>query len=337
MCQDDEALLRVASKGALMERSILGIDVGKRDFHCALLEADKKPHANNFPNSSVGFTRLLTWLRNRHVAHVHACLEATGGWSEELAGFLHEHGHVVSIVNAAAVKAFGSSELSRTKTDKADAALIARYCAALQPQPWRPPSAAVRRLQRLVRRRVALDEMRVQELNRLEAPGSTDVRTSIEQTIAFFSKQIEAIDQEIDDLIGSDPTLKHKKDLLESIPGIGERTSTTLLGEIPNISEFRNGKALAAFVGLCPQERRSGTSVSASWLSKAGNSQVRRVLYWPAISASVHNPILKAFAARLKTRGKRPKQIIAAVMRRLLVQAYGVLKSQTRFDPAYAT
>lgn len=178
--------------------------------------------------------------------------------------------------------------------------------------------------------------MRVQEDNRLQAPGSEDVRSSLERSIAFLQEQVAAIDEEIRSLIDSDPTLRGKRELLESIPGIGERVSTGLLGEIPRLEEFRSGKALAAFVGLCPREYRSGSSVSVSWLSKVGNAHVRRLLYLPAIAASRFNPVLMAFARRLRERGKRPKQIIAAVMRRLLVIAYGVLKSGRPFDPTLA-
>ncbi len=231
-----------------------------------------------------------------------------------------------------AIKSFGQSELSRTKTDKADAALIARYCSAMQPRLWEPPSPSQRRLQRLGRRRTALVEMRTQEHNRLEGPGIAEVRDSLEKSIAFLERQIADIDREIASVINDDPDLRNKRDLLESIPGIGERVASTLLGELPQITEFRNGKALAAFVGLCPREFRSGSSVSTSWLSKVGNPHVRRVLYMPAITAMRCNPILVDFSARLRARGKRPKQIIAAVMRRMLVIAYGVLKSGRPFN-----
>jgi transposase len=313
--------------------AVLGIDVGKADFHCSLL-IDNRSRSNSFPNSRFGFDRLAVWLRNRKVTKVHACLESTGGWSEELGAFLHERGHAVSIVNPSAIRAFGQSELSRTKTDKADAALIARYCAFMKPRLWEPPSPSQRRLQRLGRRRVALIEMRVQEDNRLQSPGVEEVRSSIEATIAFLNRQIAKIDKEISDTIDQDPGLRGRRELLESIPGIGERVAVTLLGELPQLTEFRNGKALAAFVGLCPREFRSGTSVAASWLSKMGNVHVRRVLYMPAIVAMRYNPILAEFAKRLRANGKRPKQIIAAVMRRLLVLAYGVLKSGKPFQPA---
>ncbi len=125
---------------------VLGIDVGKADFHCALL-VDERCRSNSFPNSAAGFERLLGWLGHRKVERVHACLEATGGWSDELAAFLFGHGHAVSVVNPSTIKSFGQSELSRTKTDKADAALIARYCSAMKPRLWSPPSPSQRRLQ----------------------------------------------------------------------------------------------------------------------------------------------------------------------------------------------
>jgi transposase len=316
--------------------AVLGIDVGKADFHCALL-IDGRSRSNSFPNSKAGFGRLAAWLHNRKVDKVHACLESTGGWSEELGAYLYERGHAVSIVNPTAIKGFGQSELSRTKTDKADAALIARYCTAMKPRLWEPPSPSQRRLQRLVRRRVALIEMRVQEENRLQAPGVEEVCASIEATIAFLNRQIDEIDTEIAGTIDQDPMLRAKREILESIPGIGERVAATLLGELPNLTEFRNSKAVAAFVGLCPREFRSGTSVAASWVSKAGNAHVRRVLYMPAIIAMRCNPVLVAFAGRLRANGKRTKQIIVAVMRRLLVLAYGVLKSGRPFDPALHT
>lgn len=313
--------------------AVLGIDVGKADFHCALL-VEERQWSNSFPNSAGGFERLASWLGNRKVSQIHACLESTGGWSEDLAAFLHGRGHAVSVVNPSTVKAFGQSELSRTKTDKADAALIARYCRALKPRLWEPPSPPQQRLQRLGRRRVALIEMRVQEVNRLQGPGIDVVRSSIEATIAFLDQQIADIESEVSMTIDQDPTLRGKRELLESIPGIGEGAATTLLGELPQLTEFRNGKALAAFVGLCPRQFRSGTSVAGSWLSKVGNAHVRRVLYWPAVTAMRCNPVLIAFAARLRSNGKRPKQIIAAAMRRLLVLAYGVLKSGRPFDAA---
>ena len=125
---------------------VLGIDVGKRDLHAALLQGDR-PASKSVPNSQAGIVQLQTWLKNRKADHIHVCLEATGGWSEQVAISLSEAGHVVSIVNPARIKAFAQSEMVRTKTDGVDAALIARFCRLHKPKVWTPPAPEVRMLQ----------------------------------------------------------------------------------------------------------------------------------------------------------------------------------------------
>jgi transposase len=314
---------------------VLGIDVGKADFHCTLLDAGKQ-HRNSFPNTRKGFEKLRAWLKNRRAQHVHACMEATGGFSEALATYLSEHDHVVSIVNAFAIKAFGQSELSRTKTDKADADLIARYAVAMKPAPWEPPSPSERRLRQLVRRRDDLVTMCTQERNRLEAPGSEATAASLKESIAFFQEQIAELDREINHVIKNDPDLRGKRELLESIPGIGKLTSAALLGELPQLDKMRNAKALVALAGLCPQQRQSGTSLSSSRLTSIGRRPLRKLFFMPALAARRCNPTIQRFAARLELRGKTWMQITVAIMRKLLVLAYGVVKSGQPFDPQRA-
>lgn len=313
---------------------VLGIDVGKDYIDCELL--GEKPARKKVANRIRGFEQIAAWLRNRKIKKVHACMEATGGWSEELAFFLFEHGHVVSIVNPSQIRSFGQSELSRTKTDRADAALIARFCEAMKPPPWEPPSPAERRLRQLVRRRRSLVEMRVQEQNRLEAPGTESVQKSIRSLIKALDKQIEDLDEEIQRTIDSDDDLSGKRDLIESITGIGEVTSSTLLAETPHIDRFQSAKALAAFAGVCPEIRQSGKSLSSSRKTKIGNRAIRQVLYMAAMAAIRTNPVIRGFAARLEQRGKTRMQIIVAAMRKLLVLVYGVLKTRRPFDPCWA-
>lgn len=313
---------------------ILGIDVGKEYIDCALLgekRATKRVH-----NTIHGFDQLIAWLRNRKAKKVHACMEATGGWSEELAYFLQERGHVVSIVNPMQIRAFGQSELSRTKTDKADAALIARFCQAISPAVWEAPTPSERRLRQLVRRRRALIEMRTQELNRLEAPGTESVEKSIRDLIAMLDDQIAEIEEAIKKTIDDDDDLKGKRDLIESINGIGPTTSATLLAETPHIAKFESSKALAAYAGVCPELKQSGRSVSSSRTTKIGNREIRKVLYMAALAALRSNPVIKAFADRLRERGKRKMEIVVATMRKLLVLVFGVLKTGRPFDPNWA-
>jgi transposase len=313
----------------------LGVDVGKAEFFCAMVD-DGKWHRNSFPNTRKRFQRLSAWLRNRRVNELQACMEATGGFSEALAQYLVDCGFVVSIVNPFAIKAFSQSELSRTKTDKADAALIARYAAAMKPLAWVPPSRAERRLRQLVRRRHDLVSMSIQERNRLEAPASEAAQSSIEGSIDFLKAQVVEIDREIRDVIDGDPDLRRKRELLTSIPGFGSTSAAALLGELPRIDEMSSAKSLTALAGLCPQQRQSGTSLNSSRLTRLGRRSLRRLLYFPAVAARRANPRVKALADRMRLRGKTGMQIIVASMRKLLILAYGVLKSGRPFDPSWA-
>jgi transposase len=313
---------------------VLGIDIGKSEFACELVDGEKHTH-KKFNNTIHGFEQLSAWLRNRKARKVHACMEATGGWSEELAAYLQDRGHVVSIVNPLQIRAFGQSELSRTKTDKADAALIARYCIAMHPPAWDAPTLQERRLRQLVRRRRALMEMQTQERNRLEAPGMENVSESLHTTIAFLKKEIKLLDQQITETIDGDDDLRGKRDLIESIDGVGPATTATVLAEAPHIDAFPNARAFSAFAGVCPQEHRSGTSVSHSHVTRIGNRPMQQMLYMAGMSARRHNPIIKRFAERLESRGKRPMQIMVAVMHKLVVLIYGAVKTGKPFDPAW--
>ncbi|MGD1021130.1 MAG: transposase, partial [Verrucomicrobiia bacterium] len=146
----------------------LGLDIAKRKFDAALLHQQGRYVHQQFPNSADGFAQLALWLQRHAPGPRQACLEATGSYGDAVALFLHQRGHRVSIVNPARIKAFGKSELSRTKTDKADAALIARFAAATTPRPWTPLPPEQRQLQALVRRWEAIQRLRQQERNRLD-------------------------------------------------------------------------------------------------------------------------------------------------------------------------
>ncbi len=277
----------------------------------------------------------MQWLSNRKAEELHVCLEATGGWSEAVALVLHESGHTVSIVNPSRVRAFAQSELLRTKTDAIDAALIARFCRLHRPDRWTPPAPENMALQGLVRRHCSLTQMRADEQNRRQAPGLTAmVQASIESVIEHLAAEIHQVDREIEQLFKDHVPLAKQRDLLTSIPGIGETTAARILGEMPNIAKFRDVKAIAAFAGLSPKHYQSGSIQGRSRLAKTGNAQLRHALYFPAVVAMRHNPIILRQATRLRERGKHNMMIIAAAMRKLLTLAYGVLKSGRPFDPA---
>jgi transposase len=316
--------------------SYLGIDISKETFHAALL-SDRGEAKKVFPNMPKGFEQLTAWLKNRHANDAHACMEATGAYWEALALYLHGLGNSVSVVNPVRIKAFAQSELLRTKTDAVDAALIARFCRAQVPEPWLPPPPEIRTLQALMRHYEHLKTTRVQQSVYEQSSETPVVKASIREVIATLDAQIAQVEREIRQHFDDHPDLRHKRDLLTSIPGIGETTAGTLLSEIPHIDRFESAKAVAAYAGLSPRQRRSGTSIHGKpRLCKTGNGRLRKALYMPAIVALRFNPVLRVFAERLATVGKHKRLIIGAVMRKLLVLAFGILRSGKRFDPNYA-
>ncbi len=164
---------------------ILGVDISKNKFDVALILNDKIK-TKQFSNNNKGFSNLIDWLKNKNVQCLHVCMEATGNYGEALATYLFDLGYRVSIVNPAQIKGFGQSELSRNKSDRADAQLIARFCKAMTPKAWRPKPEHIRVLQSWVRRLEVLQDMQQQENNRLEV-APADIKASIDAIIEELS------------------------------------------------------------------------------------------------------------------------------------------------------
>jgi transposase len=266
-------------------------------------------------------------------------MEATGVYYEAVATALHDAGLTVSVVNPGCIKGFGQSENLRNKTDKADASLIARYCAAMAPPAWTPPPWEQRQLRAWSQRVQALKDMRQQEHNRLESytvSGMTEVAAHAKTLIAWFDAEIKQLERDVDDHIDRHPDLKRDADLITSIPGIGNTTAARLLGQLGDIRRFSGAKAFAAFLGLTPRQRSSGTSLKGrTMISRTGSTAIRAALYMPGLVASRHNPILCKFALRLTENGMAKKAVISAVMHKLAHLIYGVIHTGKPFDPNY--
>lgn len=316
-----------------MSKTVLGIDVAKSKLDVALV-LNGKALMKKFDNNIKGFKVLQGWLASLKIGQVHACLEATGPYGDAIAEFLHERGHRVSVVNPFRIKSFAKSDLQRNKTDQADARTIAAFCLAKDPDDWHPMPAEIKQLQALTRRIEALERMLLVETNRLEmAPDTT--RPSIDRMIENLRKEIDNVQRLIKDHIDNHPDLKQQSDLLQSIPGIGEKTARLLLGEI-EFRSFASARALAAHAGVTPRQFQSGTSLNWTRLSKLGSGRIRKALYFPAVSAIRYNAVVKTFARRLSENGKAPMQIVCAAMRKLLHIAFGVIKNNRPFDPTPA-
>lgn len=319
-----------------MTQPILGIDIAKDSFDVCLMIEGKNRQAQ-FENNPSGFRKLSHWIGKYTPKKVLACLEATGQFGEALAEYLYQQGHAVSVVNPARIKAYGSSKLRRNKTDKADAELIALFCLREQPPLWTPPPASFKELQALVRRYEDLQATYQQEKNRLKS-GTTQsvVVADLKEHLTYLAEKLALIQQAIQEHIQACPELKQRQDLLLSIPGIGKLTASKLLGEIRDVRAFADARQLAAYAGVTPHNFVSGSSVhKKARMSKMGNSNLRKILYMPAISAKHHNPIIQAFCLRLLEAGLQPMQVVGAAMRKLLHLIFGILKSGKPFDPDF--
>jgi transposase len=311
----------------------IGVDIAKAEFDVARL-ADGKYRHKKFDNTPAGFALFAAWLAGFGDEAPHLCMEATGAYSLPLAEYLAGQGILVSVVNPAKVAAFGKSELSRAKTDKADAKRIARYCLAMRPAPWTPPPPEIRELQTLLRRAEQLQKMERMEQNRLDTADPA-VAGSIKAVLTTLEKELKDTQEKIRRHVDGTPGLKSRSGLLESIPGVGKATAAWLLTLLSEHYGFGDAKQAAAHAGLAPVIRQSGQWVGKTRIAKAGDPLLRKALYMPAISAWQHNPAIRAFCERLKANGKSGKAIVCAAMRKLIHIAFAILKSGKPFDPDF--
>jgi len=314
-------------------KTVLGIDVAKAKLDLALKLLNGKFRTRVVANTPQGFADLLAWLAKHEVVELHLCMEATGTYWEAVAESLADAGFSVSVVNPAQIKAFGAASLVRTKTDRVDARLIAEFCLAQCPQPWQAPTKAMRELRALVARREALQAMRIQEHNRLEVAREA-VRSGIEAHLEYLAQAIAEVQAAIRQKIDDDPGLKAQCELLDTVPGLGEKTIPVLLSYYGGPQRFDRAKAAAAFAGLDPRQHQSGSSVRGKpRLSKIGHALLRKTLYMPAMVTLTRTTWGRLFRDRLAAAGKPPMVIIGAMMRKLVHVAFGVLKSAKPFNP----
>jgi transposase len=318
----------------------VGLDVAKAKLDGSIRLPNGKARDKVVSNDATGFESLDKFLKDHGAApeRTHVCMEATGTYWEAVAEFLSDRGYTVSVINPAQIKSFGQSHQVRTKTDKVDARLIARFCQERQPAAWVAPSPAQRALKAMVLRLDHLMAMHTQEGNRLEVAREA-VQADIAKHLNWLDEEIKGLSQRIrqrleDDQGGSDGGLNAKRDLLDSIPGLGERTIAVLLAYYGDQQRFAGARSAVAFAGLDPKHHESGSSVRApARMSKRGDAFLRKALYMPAMATLYKTTWGSAFRARLQAAGKPPKVIIGAMMRKLVQVAFGVLRSGKPFDP----
>jgi transposase len=314
--------------------TILGIDIAKQTFDATLWDEQGQKKRRAFKNTASGHKQLCKWVSRYSEEQVHACMESTSVYWEALADYLYTAGYRVSVVNPARIKGYAMSQMRRSKTDPLDADIIADFCRTQQPDAWKPPTPEQRKLRALVRHHEALKKSRIQQTNRLSTCGDDEVRASIETILQTIDQEIEQVKQRIEQFFDDHPDQKEKRDLIVSIKGLGIQTATRILAEMYDLEHYQHAKAAAADAGITASHYRSGVSVRRrSKISRMGKASIRGALYFPAISAIRHNPIVKRLAERLEAKGKQKAVIRVAAMRKLMHLVYGVLKNRKPFDP----
>lgn len=308
--------------------SFIGIDVS-----AAQLDWASAPSATGAPgatgraaNDAAGIAALVATLQAQRPTLV--VVEATGRYHQPVAVALVAVGIAVAIVNPRQVRDFARSVGQLAKTDRLDAAVLARFAAAVRPTPRPLPDAATQALAALVDRRRQLVDMLVAERNR-QAVAPRAVRPSLTAHIRWLTAAIAATERDLDDGIQASPLWRAQEDLLRSVPGVGPQLARTLLALVPELGTL-NRRTVAALIGVAPHARESGgwRGARAIWGGRAG---VRQVLYMAALAATRCNPVLRATYQRLCAAGKPKKVALVACMRRLLVILNQLLKTQQRW------
>ena len=289
-------------------------------------------------NTIKGIKELVTWVKKiAEPQQLSACLEQTGHYGKAVAKALYEMNPIdVYLVNPRRIKAYGDQQLRRNKSDTADAKLIAEF---LESKPrkliaWCPPSIDNEKVTDLSRYADSMTRDNARLKTKCEAVTNPIVLRSLKRRIKIQEKEITSIRQQINKVISKNKNLSVWAELLQSIPGVGEVCTHIVIAELPDIALFGSARQLAAWAGITPKHHQSGTSGRSSTpITKVGSVNLRSGLYMPARTAKLHNPLLKAFADRLEERGKTSKQITVAVMRKLLHQIYGILKSEEPYNP----
>lgn len=309
--------------------SYIGLDISKNyiDLHQLPQKRDAR-----FDYTSEGISKLLTFLKRRKPTLI--VMEATGGYESAVAAELAAASLSVAVVNPRQVRNFARALGKLAKTDTIDAAVLARFAQDVRPEARKLPSPEEQALKAYVARRRQLVDMLVAEKNRYARATSKSIIDSHKSTINFIQSKIDALDSEINATIQNSPVWRTKDDLLKSVPGIGDKTSCSLLAQLPELGKL-NRRQIAALVGVAPMNRDSGT-LRGKRMITGGRKPVRNALYMAATAARRFNPVIRNFYLRLRAAGKSYKVALTACMRKLIVTLNAILKNQTPFKQSFA-
>lgn len=331
-----------------MEKAVVGIDVSSKDFHaCFALKQDEGKEkivaTRKFKNSENGATEMIKWVekRNKLQLEVTYVMEATGCYYENLAYYLYEEGQKVSVVLANKMKNYFKSLNIKTKTDKVDAKVIARYGIERNVKQWEPISENYKSIRDLCREILTQKKERQRAKNQLHAIQYSHKKAEVikklkRDQISQCEDAIETLKKEVKSLVDSDAKLKARIDKLETIPGIAFETAVLLIAETNGFRIFNSIRQVVSYAGLDVTHNESGGFKGKSRISKKGNNRIRQILYMPALSAASANKPIKDLYERVCEKNPTiKKKGVVASMRKLLVLCYVIWKKDTVYDANY--
>ena len=304
-----------------------GIDVSK-----AWLDIALHPGRENWQveNTQKGIRKLIKRLQSMQIECI--VVEATGGYEAQLVEEVSHAALPVSRVNPLRVRRFAQGMNWLAKTDKIDAKVLALFGEKARPRRVALPSTAEKRLSVLLKRRKQVLDMLSAEQNRREL-ADKDVQLYIDKVIQVLKKQLEDLDAQIHDLIDQTPELKQKRDLLQSVPGVGVVLSATLVAQVPELGKC-DRKEIAALAGVAPFNHDSGKKPGKRMI-RGGRPFIRNVLYMATLSATRFNPIIQTMYQRLLNAGKLKKVAIVACMRKLLTIRNAIIRTRSPWQPGF--
>lgn len=320
----------------------VGVDIAAASFAASWTRGGQPcERARTFAQTPEGFTALQTALATTGVspAQTLLVLEATGSYWISLAVSLHQAGYVVSVANPAHAHAFAKSLPRRAKTDALDAQLLAQFAHERQPARWTPPEQVYHELRQRLVVRDGLLQMRQQARNQRHALAQWPVQVAealqqLDAVITDLDTRIKTLEREVERVLCKGEWAASAL-LLGSIPGIGPVTTAWLLVATMNFAGCSSAEGVAAYAGLVPLARESGTSVRGrARIGHGGHHRLRTALYMATLTAVRFNPVVRAQYERLRAAGKPEKVARCAAARKLLLLAYAVVTKKRAFDPA---
>ena len=302
-----------------MRKKVIGIDVGKEKLDVGL-SGEKR--VRSWANDEIERAELSDWVIEQKVELV--VLEASGGYEAAIVSELVERGQTVALVNPTRVRAFAKAEGTLAKTDKIDAGVIARFGAAMKPKSQARRAQDQVEMNQWVTRRRQLVAMGTAEKNRLQTAPKA-IKPDIVRHIQWMQAEVDRLEQQINQAIKNNPVWRETARRMETVPGVGAITASTLLADLPELGQL-NRQKIAALVGLAPFNHDSGKRKGKRRIF-GGRASVRSVLYMAALSATTHNPVIKSFYQHLLAKGKLKKVALTACMRKLLV----ILNTMVKF------